>query len=182
MRFGTRELMILLVLAAMPLASYWYVFKPRNEVIEQAKLEIQHKEQMLQKLSEATARTEDLNAANEEIRKSIETIESRLPSDREVDRILEQVADLARGHGLKLPRFKTDKPTQYASYHELPLEMKIVGEFEAFYAFLLDLENIDRITRVPQMDIVRSDKEGGSMEATFTLSIYFETAEPEDQA
>lgn len=182
MRFGPRELLILLVLIAMPLASYWYVFRPRNEVIEQAKLEIQHKEQMLQKLSEATARTADLAAANEEIKKGIEVIESRLPSDREVDRILQQVADLARGHDLKLPKFKTEKPVTYATYNELPLEVKIVGNFESFYAFLLELENIERITRVPQLDITRSDRDEGQMEATFTLSIYFETGDLEDQA
>lgn len=182
MRFGPRELVILLVLVAMPLASYWYVFRPRNEVIEQAKLEIVHKEQMLQKLSEATARTADLVAANEEIKKGIEVIESRLPSDREVDVILQQVADLARGHNLTLPKFRTDKPVKYATYNELPLEVKIVGDFESFYAFMLDLENIDRITRVPELDIIRSDKEEGQMEANFTLSIYFETGDAEDQA
>jgi len=182
MRFGPRELLILLVLIAMPLASYWYVFRPRNEVIEQAKLEIQHKEQMLQKLSEATARTADLAAANEEIKKGIEVIESRLPSDREVDRILQQIADLARSHDLRLPKFKTDKPVPYASYNELPLEVKITGEFEAFYAFMLDLENIERITRVPELDVSRADKEEGQMEATFTLSIYFETGDLEDEA
>lgn len=182
MRFGPRELLFLLVLLSLPVLSYWYIFRAQNAHIEEAMLEIQHKEEMLQRLSEATARTADLALANEEIRKSIELIESRLPTDREVDVILQQVADLARAHDLRLPKFKTDRPVRYASYNELPLEMQMVGQFANFYSFMLDLEKLERITRVPNLDIKRSDRSPGEMEATFTLSIYFESADPEDQA
>lgn len=180
MRFGPRELLFLLVLLAVPVLSYLYLFKPRNAEIEQAKLEIQHKEKMLEKLAETTKRTADLAKANQEIRDSIATIEGRLPSGKEVDVILEQVAELARSHDLKLPKFKTEKPVPYGSYNELPLDMKISGSFASFYSFMLDLEKLERITRVPDMDIRRNDKDDAQMEANFTLSIYFQHNDAED--
>ena len=40
MRFGLRELIFMIVLLAVPVASWWYVFMPRNAEIVQAKIEV----------------------------------------------------------------------------------------------------------------------------------------------
>jgi len=174
MRFGTREILFLLVLLAVPLASWWFVFKAQNEEISQANQEIEHKEEMLQKLDDATAKSEDLKQINEDIWNEIQVIESRLPSGKDVDVILQQVANIALDNNLKLPKVKSAKPVAAAKYMEQPLEMKIEGDFDAFYTFLLEVERLDRITRLPDMVIKRSDEVDGVIEAEFTLSIYFE--------
>lgn len=174
MRFGFREIVFLFVLLAVPTASFWFVFKPQNEEIEQARQEISHKEEMLRKLSEVTEQTEDLAALNIEIERAIEMIESRLPTAKEVDVVLAQVAEIAKGHKLSLEKVKSDKPVGAAAYMEQPLNMIITGQFEGFYSFLLDLEQLDRITRMPNLTIERARDEDGAMKAEFTLSIYFE--------
>lgn len=174
MNFGLRELMFFAVLIAMPISSYWFVFRPQNEEIEQAKMEIEHKEQMLEKLETATARNEDLQRANKEIEEGILTIESRLPSDKEVEVVLEDIATLAREAQLEMPKFRTKRPVPAATYMEQPLDMTIRGNFEDFYSFLLKVEEMERITRMPDLKIKKLDKVDGSMEASFTLAIYFE--------
>lgn len=174
MNFGLRELFFVLVLLAMPLSSYWFVFRAQNEEITQAKKEIEQKELMLNKLARATSQTADLERANREMAEGIQRIESRLPNNKEVDVILDQVAALARESKLELPRIKALKPLKSATYMEQPLEMSVSGDFDDFYNFLLRLEQLDRITRVPDMTIERSKDEDGSMEARFTLSIYFQ--------
>lgn len=175
-KFGFRELLFLVILIAMPAASYWLVFKPQNREINEAKKEIEHKQLMLEKLDEATAQTEDLAQANQEIARSIEIVESRLPGDKEVEVVLEQVAELARRSHLELRRVKTDDPVSAANYMEQPLEMQIHGDFDDFYTFLLELEQLDRITRMLDLNLERDRKENGRMDAEFTLSIYFEPA------
>ena len=64
MRIGIREIVLLAVLLALPLLSWWLVFRPQNNEIAQAKREIEHKRQMLDKLKETTARTQDLQREN----------------------------------------------------------------------------------------------------------------------
>ncbi|MEO1129653.1 MAG: type 4a pilus biogenesis protein PilO [Planctomycetota bacterium] len=174
MRLGIREFIFMFVLLAMPVSSWWFVFRPQNEEIQAAKKEIQHKELMLERLAAATAQTEDLARANEEISEAIGLVESRLPDDKEVEVILEQVADLARKSQLTLPKVKTGKPVTAAKYMEQPLEMTIVGDFDDFYRFMLKLEKLDRITRMLDLTLERVDKRDGVMRAEFTLSIYFE--------
>ena len=80
MRIGLREAFLLAVLLALPLSSWWLVFRPQNADIAQARREIQHKQSMLAKVQQTTARTQDLQRENEEIRTQIESIEARLPS------------------------------------------------------------------------------------------------------
>ena len=60
MRFGFRELLLLAVLIALPLSSYWLVFRPVNSEIGQAKAEIEHMRLRLSKVQESTARNQDL--------------------------------------------------------------------------------------------------------------------------
>ncbi|MEO1534802.1 MAG: hypothetical protein AAFS11_04465, partial [Planctomycetota bacterium] len=71
MRFGVRELVLLIVLMALPLSSWWLVFRPNNEKIEQAEQEIEHKKEMLEKLQTVTSRSDSLEAATQEIEAGI---------------------------------------------------------------------------------------------------------------
>lgn len=173
MRIGIREIVLLAVLLALPLLSWWLVFRPQNNEIAQAKREIEHKRQMLDKLKETTARTQDLQRENEESHRKIEAIEARLPSSKEVDSVIRQVSDLAVESGLEAPALESDKPVAAAMYMEQPLKMKIAGDFSGFYAFLVKLQQLPRVMRVPDMKIVRSTDQNGHMKAEFTLSIYF---------
>lgn len=179
MRFGVRELLFLIVLLAMPMSSYWFVFKPQNEEIAQAKKEIEQKELMLEKLETATSEAQELAERIGEIEEGIRMVEGRLPSDKEVDKVLRQVSDLAKSNNLKVPRFKTLKTVQSAGFMEKPIELEMQGDFGDFYVFLLELERMERIIRVPQLTLERSDDKDGSLLAKFTLTVYFEGGEAE---
>lgn len=174
MRLGPKELLMLFVLAAVPLASYFLVFKPQNDRIEQARGEITHWQSVLTKLREETARNADLERANAEMGASIAAIEARLPTNKEVDQIVRQVSDLAVQCGLTAPAIKSGKPLKAALYMEQPLEIETGGDFIGFYQFMLRVEQLKRITRVSDLQLKRSEKDNGKMTAKFTLSIYFQ--------
>lgn len=174
MRFGPRELLLLLVIVAIPVASWFLVFNPQNRRIAAKKSENEHKIELLERLRAETARNSDLQRANEETAATIRTIESRLPTNKEVDRIVRQVSTLAVDAGLESPGLKSAKPVNAALYMEQPLEMKTKGDFEGFYGFLIDLERLPRITRIPDMKLVRDTSGDGQMKCEFTLSIYFQ--------
>lgn len=174
MKFGIREFVLLLILVAVPLASWQLVFRPQNNVIAQAKAEIAHKREMLEKLQQATAQAADLEQANRDIAQSIQAIEARLPTNKEIAEVIRQVSDLAETAGLDAPIVEAKKPVKAAMYMEQPLEMNLQGDFHGFYEFLLALEKLPRITKIPDFVIKRSDQTDGYMEAQFTLSIYFQ--------
>jgi type IV pilus assembly protein PilO len=174
MRFGAREFVLILILLAMPLSSYWLLFRPQNNDIEQARREIAMKRDLLDTLKQATSENENLEAVNEKIRANIEAIEARLPTNKEVDQVVRRVSDLAVESGLEAPLMRSDRPIRAALYMEQPLDMTIRGDFRGFYEFLIKIEQLPRITRVPDLKIRRHEEVDGHMRAEFRLSIYFQ--------
>ncbi len=188
MRLGFRELIFLIVLLAVPIASYVYVFKPRNVEIQQANSEIETKRERLNRFQEVAVHLQDLGRAIDEGKDAIETIEEKLPSEDDVAGILGQFTQLAKANQLSVPSFKPTNAVPAASYMEMPIEMTMTGRFNNFYEFLLALEQLPRITRVHQLEMeqqgiqvgsnsIDENAAPGSMKAEFTLSIYYTSDE-----
>jgi type IV pilus assembly protein PilO len=180
MRFGLREVLFLIILVAVPAASLFYVFRPHNIRIERQLGEIQRKETELVQLHEVLSQVDDLDRAIAEGRELISMIEGKLPTEQNVDEILDQVWQVTVGNGLAVKSVKASKVEDEGLYRELPLEMVVEGSFDGFYRFLLELENLPRITRIHEMQLERLKTQSssaamfGQMKAVFTLSIYFQ--------
>ena len=182
MRFGFRELVFLMVLLAMPVAAYFFVFEPRNEQIADAKEEIRAKRAKLAQLESATQNLESLNTEIDKLSRAISMFEQKLPAQQEVEVILKDVWELASKHQLTPKSVRTDKITATAKYAELPIKMQINGDFDGFYEFLLSLEKLPRVTRLPSMKLEKSKETEGNMEAEIVLSIFFEGKQKPDQS
>ena len=179
---GLRDLAFVAVLMAVPIASYFFVFAPRNDEIAKARAEISAKNVRLENLRRLTSRIGDLGREIVEREEELERLNQKLPDREGVDRILEQVTQLAQKSNLAVRSVKGEKVVPAGMAMELPLKTTIEGNFDGYYQFLLDVEALPRITRVHQMKITklvmgpRDDANamvGGSMRAEFTLSIYF---------
>lgn len=184
MRLGLREIIFLIVLLVVPVASYFYVFKPRNAEIQQAKKEVEIKQSKLEKLREVTEKIDDIGLAIRQGREAISLVEAKLPSKDQVDVILGDVWQLAARDRLQVKSVKTENPVQAAGYMEQPLTVEMEGQFEGFYQFLLGLENLPRITRIHELKLERltsrsrrkddEQPEPGLMRAEFLLAIYYQ--------
>lgn len=183
MRVGIREIIFFIVLLAVPVASFFYVFKPRNVQITQARDEISIKQSRLETLAAVASKIDDIGLEIEKGRESVQMIEAKLPNEQDVEGILEQVWQIAKRNKLNVKSVKSDKPVPAAMYMEQPLKVQMEGQFDGFYQFLLELENLQRITRIHQLKLERAkakagvkdeDLPPGSMNASFTLSIYFQ--------
>jgi type IV pilus assembly protein PilO len=177
-----RDLAFVAVLIAVPIASYFFVFAPRNEEIAKARAEINAKNVRLENLRRLTSRIGDLGREIVEREEELERLNQKLPDREGVDRILEQVTQLAQKSNLAVRSVKGEKVVPAGMAMELPLKTTIEGNFDGFYQFLLDVEALPRITRVHSMKISKlgmgprdnpDEMVGGSMRAEFTLSIYF---------
>jgi Tfp pilus assembly protein PilO len=176
MRLGLRELIFLMVLISLPIAAYFFVFKPRNTQIEESRAEIQSKQSKLEKLQNATRNIDDLGKEIDKLTEAIVVFEQKLPAQREVEVILQQVWEIASKHALTPKSVKTDKPVPAAQYAEIPIYITIVGDFDGFYSFMLELEKLKRITRIPEMTLKKAVKgTDNQMQADFVMSIFFES-------
>lgn len=181
-RFGMREAIFAGVLLAVPIASYFFVFAPRNGQIRAAKAEMQKKEVRLAELRKLTDRIGDLDREIVNWEAALKRLGEKLPDAEGIDAILGQITEIAQTNRLFVRSIRGEKAIPAANYMELPLRTTIEGSFDGFYQFLLDIEALPRITRIHQLKMSRMEPnrgddrqiEPGTMKAEFVLSIYFD--------
>ncbi len=174
MKFGPKELVLILLLLAIPAGSFIWVFKPANESMQQQKEELAKKTGKLEDLRDALKGIKDLDDEVSKLSAAIDFFEDKLPAQHEIHRVLEQVTKIAENHRLETRLFKTLKPKPFAHYSEQPIQMEVYGDFDAFYQFLLDVEKMPRITKIMDMELVKDKDKEGVTNANFKLSIFFD--------
>ena len=174
MKFGIREIIFVLVMLALLGSTNYFVFSKSNKRKAERLAEIHARQTALGNLQQATAGIEDLNHKIEELKQAITFFESKLPQEKEVDSILKEVWQMAEANNLSTKTVKTLKSERNANYSEQPIQMSLSGDFNGFYAYLLQLEKLQRLTRVSDMTLQKISDRNGEMQAQITLSIFFE--------
>lgn len=173
MKFGIRELLFLSLMIGMVAASF-FVFNKSKAKRDALVAETATKRKVLTDLKQSTAGIVDWNQKIKELKEAISFFESKLPQEKEIDKILKEVWQMAEANALQTRTVKTLRTERAASYSEQPIEMSLSGDFNGFYVFLQQLENMPRITRVTNMALTKITDRDGAMQAKMTLSIFFE--------
>jgi type IV pilus assembly protein PilO len=173
MKFGIRELILSCLMCAL-LVCTWLFFNKTNLNREKKKAEVATWRKELANLDAKTAGIDNIGRKIDELQKAIQFFEKKLPQEREVDKILKEVWQMAEANSLQTRTVKTLKSERGPNYSEQPIQMNLSGDFNGFYAFLLQLEKLPRITRVSQMKLEKINERDGEMTAQMTLSIFFE--------
>lgn len=174
MKFGLRELLFFVVLLGFLGSTHYFVFAPANKKREAIRAEIARKQQAMSTLQQSTQGIDDLNKKIAELQKAIAFFESKLPQEKEFDKILKEVSQMAETNSLQTKTVRTLKQERSSSYSEQPIQMTLSGNFNGFYLFLQQLEKLPRITRITSMALQKIADRDGEMQATMTLSIFFE--------
>jgi Tfp pilus assembly protein PilO len=182
MKFGLREVIFFVLLAAIPVGSWWFVFRPGNRRNAEMMVQIQSRQAKLQALNKATASLGDLKAEIASLDKAVTFFRSKLPSEKEIDKVLQEVWQLAEQNNLTTKSIRTLKTTDDSMvadptgpYAEQPISMQLEGPFAGYYGFLLALENQPRIMRIQQMTLEKHPTGAqGTVKADCTVSIFFE--------
>jgi type IV pilus assembly protein PilO len=178
MKLGIREILFFGLMAGLLACSYLFVFKPAAEKRLARQGEMEQKRQALMNLRQSTAGISDLERKIDEVEKAIKFFESKLPQEREIDKILTEVSQMAEQNALQTKTIKTLRSERNAGYSEQPIQMGLSGDFKGFHNFLRQLEKMSRIVRVQQMKLDKITTREGEMQAQMTITIYFESDAP----
>lgn len=176
MTSSIRHLIFFVLIIGMAYVSWAYMIKPANEHLSQQREQMEMQQSKLNELERATAAAEDLTDQLKKIEEAIDVFESKLPPRSQIHTVLENVTLIAQRHGLTPKTIRTLKNEENRGYIEQPLEMELDGNFNSYYAFLLELEKLDRITKIRELSLKKKSKEEGQTEARFIMSIFFQNA------
>jgi len=175
MKNSLRKFIFFLFLISITFVGYRYMIEPANRRLAEQKNRIINKTARLEKLEEVTKTVKDLNKQLEQLEQAITFFENRLPPKSEIHKVLKQVTEIAQRHNLKPKTIQTLFTTENNSgYIEQPLKMELIGDFNAFYAFLLEMERLPRIMKIRELNVDKQNNFDGCISANFIVSIFFQ--------
>ena len=180
MKLFTRQAAFIMILLAVPLGAWTFVFKPRNADISAARVDIDIKLAQLDDLHAIETINADLEQTLSELDSALEDLRARIPDAAAIEDVLRRIAEMATENQLVVRSFKRERAVSGSHYTEMPLSTVIEGRFEGIHQFLHDLESMPRITRILNMTIEKPLRKsrGDSglprdhVKAQMTISIY----------
>jgi len=182
MKTGLREIVFMVMLLGIPVGAWWFVFRPANEHQADMCKQIEAKQEKLRHLNELTGKVGDLEKEIASLERSIKFFESKLPAEKEIDKVLHQTWRLAEENHLVTKSIRSGKATEnaaglYATGEQAiqPIVIQLEGKFEGFYNFLQALERQPRIMRIGLMNIKKPETgPEGTVQVSFRMSVFFE--------
>ena len=174
MTHGVKKIVFFILLVGLAYVAHTYMIKPANRNLAQEKAKVEQKLAKLAELERATATAENLTEQLEQMAEAMQYFESKLPPTSEIYTVLENVTVIAQKRGLVPKTIRTLKRKGNGGYVEQPLKMELHGDFNSYYSFLLELEKLDRITKIRELSLKKKLNHEGQIEATFVVSIFFQ--------
>ena len=153
---------LFITLVLIIFASYWFDWKAQIESIDQEKL----KEEGLRK-SFLTKKSEAINLPAyqkqlEDIEKQFGALLKQLPGKSEMDALLTDINQAGLGRGLQFELFKPAvQETRRDFYAELPISIKVSGNYHDIGAFASDIGKLSRIVTLENIALASASKGGG---------------------
>ncbi len=155
---------ILILLLCGLLGVGWYFLMVQDQYKALEKVEKVEKELRID-FEDKQARAANLEAYRAqlaEMRESFGTMLRQLPNRTEVADLLVDVSQTGLAAGLKFELFQPQKEVPREFYAELPIKLRVTGNYHQFGEFVSGLAALPRIVTIHDIVIKpRSDKKGG---------------------
>lgn len=119
-----------------------------------------------------------LRAQKEQITRNVSQLEKQLPSKAEMDALLSDINQAGVGRGAQLQQFRPGQVVVKEYYAELPIAVRVVGNYHDLGAFASDLANLPRIVTLNNLSVVKQENGSGlQMDATARTFRYLDPEE-----
>jgi type IV pilus assembly protein PilO len=97
---------------------------------------------------------DSLRKQKEQVSGYVATLEKQLPSKAEMDALLSDINQAGIGRGLQFELFKPGQVVVKDYYAELPINIKVAGNYHDVGAFTSDIANLPRIVTLNNLNLV----------------------------
>ena len=172
----------LLVLLLMGLAAYFGWMPQYDELEAKQNQEVTLRQEYSSKKAQAI--NLDLYVQQlKEVEQQFGALLRQLPSKSEMDALLSDINQAGLGRGLQFELFKPSVERQQDFYAELPVDLRVTGNYHDIGAFTSDVSQLSRIVTLNDISIVNKDPKDGvlTMEAVAKTFRYLDDEEVSKQ-
>ncbi len=169
------KLFLLSALAILLLvAGYFFLWSPEFEAYEEAQAkEAELRQTFLSKKSQAV-KIEAYRQQMIDIEQTFGALLKQLPDRSEMDGLLTDINQSGLGRGLEFVLFKPGQEIVADFYAEMPIQLKVIGNYHDIGAFATDVSRLSRIVTLNDLTIGKQGKnaEQGSLVLSAVAKTY----------
>ncbi len=164
------------LLAVLALGWYFY-WDGQLEELSMGEQEEQRLREAYKSKVQQAVNLEALRKQKEQVGEYVATLEKQLPSKAEMDALLSDINQAGLGRGLQFELFKPGQVVVKEYYAELPIDIKITGNYHDVGAFTSDVANLPRIVTLNNLNLVAGKDGALTMEAVAKTFRYLDREE-----
>ena len=176
------KLVLLGILAIIVIAlGYWFLWNPAIDELDQAKAKEQELRQTFLTKKAQAVKVDAYKQQMIDIEKTFGALLKQLPDKSQMDGLLTDINQAGLGRGLEFELFKPGQETVADFYAEMPIQIKIKGNYHDIGAFATDISKLSRIVTLNDLNIAPLNKDVKdsvlTMEATAKTYRYLDSSE-----
>jgi type IV pilus assembly protein PilO len=158
-----RAIVIAIIFAGVLGLGYWLDIKDQGMRLEKAEQKEQELRQALEVKAKKAANLQAYEQQLEEMRESFGAMLRQLPNKTEVAELLVDISQTGLASGLEFELFKPQSEIPKEFYAELPISIRVKGDYHEFGNFISGVAALPRIVTVHDVAIEQSKEEGLTM-------------------
>lgn len=173
---AARGVVIILLFGALVFAAYWFHHKEQLASFERSKSEEVRLKQTFEIKQNKAANLQAYKEQLEQMKQSFGAMLRQLPDKTEVAELLVDVSQTGLANGLEFELFKPSAEIPKEFYAELPIELRVIGDYHQFGGFVSGLAALPRIVTIHDINIAPLGEGGNklSMQAIAKTYRYLE--------
>ena len=154
------KLVLLSVVAIILIGlGYWFLWSPEIDELNQAKAKEQELRQTFLAKKTQAVKVEAYKQQMLDIEKTFGALLKQLPDKSQMDGLLTDINQAGLGRGLEFELFKPGQETVADFYAEMPIQIKIKGNYNDIGAFATDISKLSRIVTLNDLNIAPITKD-----------------------
>jgi type IV pilus assembly protein PilO len=138
---------------------YWFLWSPEIDEYEQAQAKEQELRQTFLAKKAQAVKIDAYRQQMIDIEKTFGALLKQLPDKSQMDGLLTDINQAGLGRGLEFELFKPGQEVVADFYAEMPIQIKIKGNYHDIGAFATDISKLSRIVTLNDLSIAPMNKD-----------------------
>lgn len=166
-----KGIFIALIGAMLSGAFFYYIITPQLEQFERVKQKEVQLKKAFHKKAELSSNLEAYQAQMKEINLIFEGLLTKLPSQKEVASLLDDITFIGANNGLQFKSINWGKVKNRKISVEVPIRLKVVGNYQQIGHFAADIAALPRIVILDDLKLSKQEK-GDLLELSVVAKTY----------
>lgn len=151
----------LAIFIAIQVGAYVALWQGQTEALEAGRVEVDKQKQAFLEKKKLAVNLEAYKQQRAEIEQSFGALLKQLPNKSEMDALLIDINQAGLGRGLSFELFKPNQTENFTEFYaELPVALKVTGNYHDLGAFASDVAKMPRIVLLTELKVDPPSKQG----------------------